>query len=563
MTMGEEPQSPPRLGDSALERSGAQTSGTEATSPVIASWLTELLGPDRRISQEALEERIAVGPLVLGNYEVRGWIGRGGMGTVLKGYDQNLHREVAIKLVGCNANAESLARFRREARALARLEHPGIVRIYDFEEQEGVPYFVMEFVRGGSLAERLKTSGEIYEEDAWHVLEQVAAAMVHGQSHGVLHRDIKPANLLVETTGDETGLKGGVRVCDFGVARLEAVESSLAGDTTRIAGSVPYMSPEQRRGEPVDARSDMYSLGVSVYQLLTASFPGTDRTEAARPESETGLRRRRPELSVGLAKVISKLTEAQRRDRPFNWSMVEQLVSEHRRPTGDTALASLAEGGTRSIELETVAAGEYWIGHEGEDATALERPRVLVSLPSFQISPQLFRVGQLTALLKAYPQDPVLLQWREGPLALTLTEPDAPLTWATWAEAEHIADLSGGRLPTHVEWETFALLSQQRGKDAGRGLYEWQEWCNDWVEDGYHERLAREQRTSAEDLSAAAQVRAIVDPRPCPTTKQLKVVVGSGVQSAYPRRPSWHLGYPTDVRRADLGFRVVLKKPRA
>lgn len=203
----------------------------------------------------------------LGNYEIRGVIGRGGMGIVYKAFDQSLNRFVAIKMLDPLMAGVAVARdrFAREARAMAAISHEHLVPIYSVEEQRGVPYFAMEYVAGGTLQSRLQAVGRLEVVSIVRIAYQVAAALAAAHDCGLVHRDIKPANILLDR-----GIER-VRVTDFGLARI-------ASDATYthsgfVAGTPQYMSPEQVRGEACDWRSDLFSLGSLIYTMCVGHSP--------------------------------------------------------------------------------------------------------------------------------------------------------------------------------------------------------------------------------------------------------------------------------------------------
>jgi len=211
------------------------------------------------------------GAAYLGKYELRGILGRGGMGVVYEGYDPHIERVVAIKTIRIGGfdeeqQQELLARFKREAQAVGRLSHPNIVQVYEYGEHEGKPYIAMEFVKGRELGDLL-AQGERYEfADTVHIAEQMLAALAYCHSHGVVHRDLKPANLLMLDDGT-------VKLTDFGIARVESSTLTVIG---AVMGTPNYMSPEQLSGQSVDARSDLFAAGVILYELITGEkpFPG-------------------------------------------------------------------------------------------------------------------------------------------------------------------------------------------------------------------------------------------------------------------------------------------------
>jgi serine/threonine-protein kinase len=208
-------------------------------------------------------------------YELGDLIGRGGMAEVFEAVDTRLNRTVAIKILRDDLARDPafIARFRREAQAAAALNHPTIVAVYDTgEEIEGegrnatnVPYIVMEYVNGTTLRDIVKSGRKLQTERALRISIGVLDALGYSHSHGIIHRDIKPANVMITKNGD-------VKVMDFGIARaLADTKATMTGST--VLGTAHYLSPEQARGESVDARSDLYSAGVLLYELLTGEPP--------------------------------------------------------------------------------------------------------------------------------------------------------------------------------------------------------------------------------------------------------------------------------------------------
>jgi serine/threonine protein kinase/Tfp pilus assembly protein PilF len=210
----------------------------------------------------------------VGAYRIMAQLGQGGMATVFKGYHPGLDRYVAIKVMHSAFKEDDsfLQRFNREARIVARLEHPNIVPVYDFSEHRGLAYLVMRFVDGETLKARLKR-GALRPDQIAHVASLVGAALGYAHQQGVLHRDIKPSNILLTTSPEEPGSIGGVFLTDFGLARMaEAGESTLSRDM--MVGTPQYISPEQAKGvRELDAGTDIYSLGVVLFELVTGRVP--------------------------------------------------------------------------------------------------------------------------------------------------------------------------------------------------------------------------------------------------------------------------------------------------
>ncbi|MGI8334494.1 protein kinase domain-containing protein [Actinomadura scrupuli] len=217
---------------------------------------------------------------VLGDrYELIEPLGRGGMGQVYRARDRALGRLVAVKVLPAelNEHPKFRARFRREAHAAASLSHPCIAIVYDRGEDDDVPYLVMELITGGTLAELLHEEEFLPPDRALRITADVLEALEHSHHKGVVHRDLKPSNIMI----DRSGRQPRVKVMDFGIAKLLSDTMTQLTPSGSMVGTLHYMSPEQIRGLPVDARSDLYSLGCVLFELLTGSPPFTADLKAA------------------------------------------------------------------------------------------------------------------------------------------------------------------------------------------------------------------------------------------------------------------------------------------
>jgi len=203
---------------------------------------------------------------VVGNYKVIDKIGEGGMGAVFKGVDLMLEREVAIKMLRPElaSQPQVVERFRSEAVTLAKLNHPNIATLYSFLRQGEDFFMVMEFVRGETLDSLIRRSGAMPCDRAITLLCQALEGIDHAHRMGIVHRDIKPANMMLTETGT-------LKVMDFGIARV--LGTSRMTKQGNIVGTIEYMSPEQVRGQETDARSDIYSLGILLYEMVTGHRP--------------------------------------------------------------------------------------------------------------------------------------------------------------------------------------------------------------------------------------------------------------------------------------------------
>ncbi len=211
-------------------------------------------------------------PEKLGPYRLLRLLGRGGMGEVWLAHDTKLDREVAIKLMRRElmAREDAVKRFYREARAVARLNHPNIVQVYAIGEEGPIIYMVMEYVDGETVSQRLKRLGPLPLKECVNILLQAVEGLGYACARGIIHRDIKPSNMMISSDYR-------VKIADFGLAKIVEHDSQMTVAGTAI-GSPNYMSPEQARGEEADHRSDIYALGISFYQMLTNELPFTGQT---------------------------------------------------------------------------------------------------------------------------------------------------------------------------------------------------------------------------------------------------------------------------------------------
>ena len=220
-------------------------------------------------------------PRLLSNrYELGETLGYGGMSEVHHGHDVRLGREVAIKILRADLarDPQFQERFRREAQNAAALNHPAIVAVYDTGETNTefgpLPYIVMEYVEGRTLRDIVKTEGPMSQKRAMEVMADVCAALDFSHRHGIVHRDVKPANVMITKNG-------AVKVMDFGIARAMHDGQSAMTQTAAVIGTAQYLSPEQARGESVDARSDVYAAGCVLYELITGEPPFTGDSPVA------------------------------------------------------------------------------------------------------------------------------------------------------------------------------------------------------------------------------------------------------------------------------------------
>jgi eukaryotic-like serine/threonine-protein kinase len=254
-----------------------------------------------------------IGTLLSGRFRLDEKIGSGGMSTVYLAFDPTLERWVAIKMMHreFSTQPDQLERFRREARSAAGLSHPHVVTVIDAGEDDGHPYIVLEYVEGETLKHRIRRQGRLPTGEAVAYAIEIGRALETAHAARLVHRDIKPQNVLIDA-------EGRAKVTDFGIARsLEQEGMTLAG---RVLGTTDYVSPEQALGEPVTEQSDIYSLGVCLYEMLvgTAPFGGDTHVAVAMKhvrEPMPDVRAARPDVSAALAAAVDRATAKNRRDR--------------------------------------------------------------------------------------------------------------------------------------------------------------------------------------------------------------------------------------------------------
>ena len=264
-----------------------------------------------------------IGTLISERYRLDEKIGSGGMSSVYRAFDPTLERWVAIKLMhrDISHDPDQLERFRREARAVAQLNHPHVVTVIDAGEDDGAPYIVFEYVEGETLKDRIRRLGRLPVSEAVAYAIEIGRALEAAHASRLVHRDVKPQNVLIDPDGR-------AKVTDFGIAR--SLEAQGLTATGRVLGTTDYVSPEQALGHEVTGQSDIYSLGVVLYEMLTGEVPYKADTQVAVAMKHVrdplpDVQRRRPEISASLAAVVEHATAKETQNR---YQDVGQMVHD-------------------------------------------------------------------------------------------------------------------------------------------------------------------------------------------------------------------------------------------
>jgi len=291
-----------------------------------------------------------IGELIGGRYEIEELVGTGGMSSVYRARDTVLERPVALKVLHehFSADPEYVERFRREARAIARLNHPNIVTVIDRGEFENRQFIIFEHVAGENLKEVVEREGPLAVPQALALTHQIARGLAFAHEQGVVHRDVKPQNVLLDESGT-------AKVTDFGIARSLDLGEGLT-ETGTLLGTSDYIAPEQASGQPVDARSDQYSLGALLYELLTGEVPyraDSFMAVAMRHlrDPVPSVRERRPDVPERVDEIVARAMAKRPEDRfPSTEAMVAAIEAALAGETGDSAGPGAATGVLPRVE---------------------------------------------------------------------------------------------------------------------------------------------------------------------------------------------------------------------
>ncbi|HEY3436012.1 MAG TPA: protein kinase, partial [Solirubrobacterales bacterium] len=264
-----------------------------------------------------------IGTVLSGRYKLEAKLGSGGMSTVYLARDTTLDRSVAVKVMHreMSEQADQLERFRQEARAVAKLSHPNVVAVIDAGEDGGHPYIVFEYVEGETLKQRINRVGALDAQEALAYAIEIARGLTVAHARNMVHRDIKPQNVLIDS-------EGRAKLTDFGISRQLEQDGMTA--TGRVLGTTDYVSPEQAMGHAVDQRSDIYSLGVVLYEMLAGEVPFQADSQVGVAmkhvnEDLPDVQQRRPELSAAAAMVVERATT---KDPAERYQQVGEMIDD-------------------------------------------------------------------------------------------------------------------------------------------------------------------------------------------------------------------------------------------
>jgi tRNA A-37 threonylcarbamoyl transferase component Bud32 len=272
---------------------------------------------------EARPSSAMIGTVLSGRYRLEAKLGSGGMSTVYLARDQTLDRQVAVKVMHreMSEQADQLERFRQEARSVAKLSHPNVVSVIDAGEDGGHPYIVFEYVEGETLKQRISRNGALEPQEAIAYAIEIARGLSMAHARNMVHRDIKPQNILIDA-------EGRAKLTDFGISRQLEQDGMTA--TGRVLGTTDYVAPEQAMGHKVDPRTDIYSLGVVLYEMLVGQVPFSADSQVGVAmkhvnEELPDVQRRRPEVSAAVALVIERSTAKDPNER---YQKVSEMIDD-------------------------------------------------------------------------------------------------------------------------------------------------------------------------------------------------------------------------------------------
>jgi len=402
-----------------------------------------------------------IGTVLSGRYKLEAKLGSGGMSTVYLARDTTLDRQVAVKVMHreMSEQADQLERFRQEARAVAKLSHPNVVAVIDAGEDGGHPYIVFEYVEGETLKQRINRVGALDAQEALAYAIEVARGLTVAHARNMVHRDIKPQNVLIDS-------EGRAKLTDFGISRQLEQDGMTA--TGRVLGTTDYVAPEQAMGHPVDQRSDIYSLGVVLYEMLVGQVPFHADSQVGVAmkhvnEELPDVQQRRPELSAAAAMVVERATA---KDPDQRYQQVGELIDDLSTALEVEAARAGSTTGEATSVLEAVPPAERKLGGGGNRRSWLAIALLLLLAVGVLAAVQLIGTGNgggggalkgkgsTVALSAASDYDPEG-DGEEDPETVSFAVDGDPTTTAWSSE--------------HYDSDTFA--GTKSGENPGVGLY--------------------------------------------------------------------------------------------
>jgi len=403
-----------------------------------------------------------IGTVLSGRYKLEAKLGSGGMSTVYLARDTTLDRQVAVKVLHreMSEQEDQLQRFRQEARAVAKLSHPNVVAVIDAGEDGGHPYIVFEYVEGETLKQRINRIGALDPQEALAYAIEVARGLTVAHNRRMVHRDIKPQNVLIDA-------EGRAKLTDFGISRQLEQDGMTA--TGRVLGTTDYVAPEQAMGHPVDQRSDIYSLGVVLYEMLIGQVPFQADSQVGVAmkhvnEELPDVQQRRPELSAAAAMVVERATA---KDPEQRYQQVGELIDDLSTALEVEAARAGGTTGEATSVLDAVAPAERKLSAGGGRRSWLAIAAIVIVGAAILLAVQLIGSGNgpggggalkgkgsTVALAEASDYDPQGDD-SEDPETVSLAVDGNPTTTAWSSE--------------HYDTEDFA--GTKTGPNPGVGLY--------------------------------------------------------------------------------------------
>jgi len=403
-----------------------------------------------------------IGTVLSGRYKLEAKLGSGGMSTVYLARDTTLDRSVAVKVMHreMSEQADQLERFRQEARAVAKLSHPNVVAVIDAGEDGGHPYIVFEYVEGETLKQRINRVGALDPQEALAYAIEIARGLTVAHARNMVHRDIKPQNVLIDS-------EGRAKLTDFGISRQLEQDGMTA--TGRVLGTTDYVAPEQAMGHPVDQRSDIYSLGVVLYEMLAGQVPFQADSQVGVAmkhvnEELPDVQQRRPELSAAAALVVERATA---KDPDQRYQQVGELIDDLSTALEVEAARAGSTTGEATSVLEAVPPAERKLGGGGGRRSWLAIAALVLVAAAILLAVQLVGSGNgpggggalkgkgsTVALSEASDYDPEG-DGQEDPETVSFAIDGDPTSTAWSSE--------------HYDTDTFA--GTKSGENPGVGLY--------------------------------------------------------------------------------------------